>query len=90
MNYAKIRAIRRYRMRMKATFRRSFSLRDADPKPSEGGWCGISGRIAPGERGKIRLTGNMSGVPNETKTVKVEFGTFQGQHVSFRTVMPSE
>ena len=67
-------------VRMKATFPAGFSLRDADPKPSEGEVVWYLGSIAPGERGKIRLTGNMSGVPNETKTVKVEFGTFQGDN----------
>ncbi len=70
-------------IRMKATFPEGFSLNDADPKPSEGESVWYLGSIAPGERGKIRLTGNLDGVPNETKTVKVEFGTFQGDNSFF-------
>ncbi|MGB2791203.1 MAG: hypothetical protein IPJ67_00320 [Candidatus Moraniibacteriota bacterium] len=70
-------------VRMKATLPSGFSLKDADPKPSEGEVVWYLGSIASGERGKIRLTGNMNGVPNETKTVRVEFGTFQGDNTFF-------
>ncbi|QQS15468.1 MAG: hypothetical protein IPK84_03805 [Candidatus Moraniibacteriota bacterium] len=70
-------------IRMKAAFPSGFSLNDSDPKPSEGEVVWYLGSIAAGERGKIRLTGNMSGVPNETKTLKVEFGTFQGDNTFF-------
>ncbi|MFZ1735351.1 MAG: hypothetical protein WAU31_00190, partial [Candidatus Moraniibacteriota bacterium] len=70
-------------VRMKATLPSGFSLKDADPKPSEGEVVWYLGSIASGERGKIRLTGSMDGVPNETKTVQVEFGTFQGDNTFF-------
>lgn len=70
-------------VRMKATLPSGFSLKDADPKPSEGEVVWYLGSIASGERGKIRLTGNMNGEPNETKTIRVEFGTFQGDNTFF-------
>ena len=67
-------------MRMKATFPAGFSLKDADPKPSEGEVVWYLGGIVPGDRGKIRITGTLNGVPNEAKTFRVEFGTFQGDN----------
>lgn len=67
-------------IRMKAVFPDGFSLTDSDPKPSEGEAVWYLGSIASGERGKIRITGNLNGVPNEAKTFRAEFGTFQGDN----------
>jgi hypothetical protein len=67
-------------IRLKASFPPGFSFTEADPKPSEGVSVWYIGHIAPGEKGSVRITGSLVGVPNETKTFRVELGTFQGDN----------
>lgn len=67
-------------VRLKASYPPGFSFTEAEPKSSEGDTVWYLGNIGSGEKGKIRITGTVDGVPNETKTFRVEMGTFQGDN----------
>jgi len=67
-------------VRLKATYPLGFSFGSADPKPSEEETVWYIGNIASQEKGKIRITGSLDGVPNEAKVLKIELGTFQGDN----------
>ncbi len=70
-------------IRLKATYPPGFSFTESEPAPSEGETIWYLGSINAGEKGRVRITGRLSGVPNETKTLRVEMGTFQGDNTFF-------
>lgn len=67
-------------VRLKASYPSGFTFVEADPKPSEGEVVWYLGTIGPGEKGSVRIVGTIDGVPDETKTLRVELGTFQGDN----------
>jgi hypothetical protein len=67
-------------VRLKASYPSGFSLIEGDPRPSEGDVVWYLGTLSAGEKGKVRITGILDGIPNETKLFRVELGTFQGDN----------
>ena len=80
VNYENASDVSLSNVRLKATYPAGFSFVEAAPKPSEGDAVWYVGSIPSGERGSIRITGMLDGVPNEMKVFRAELGTFQGDN----------
>ena len=65
-------------VRIKAEYPDSFRFVSADPTPSEGDTVWYVGDLLGKTRGKIRVTGTLSGERDEAKLVKFSIGYLQG------------
>lgn len=75
-------------IRIRAEYSDSFKFVSADPSPSEGNSVWYIGDLAGKTRGKIRVSGILSGERDEVKPVKFSIGYLQGNgdFLSYNTV----